>query len=51
MLAPEHDLVDRVTTAAQRDAVVAYKRYAAAGHEVDRQANKKKTASHTGPSP
>jgi leucyl-tRNA synthetase len=48
VLAPEHDLVDRIATAAQRDPVVAYKRYAAARSEVDRQANKKKTGVPTG---
>jgi len=48
VLAPEHELVDRVTTAAQRDAVAEYKRYAAARSEVDRQANKRKTGVPTG---
>jgi leucyl-tRNA synthetase len=48
VLAPEHDFVDRITTAEQREAVEAYKRYAAARSEVDRQANKKKTGVPTG---
>jgi leucyl-tRNA synthetase len=48
VLAPEHALVDRITTAAQRAAVDAYRAVAASKSEVDRQAAKEKTGVDTG---
>ncbi len=49
VLAPEHPLVDEVTSAAQRDAVTAYQREAEAKTEIDRQAETKtKTGVFTG---
>ena len=48
VLAPEHELVDIVTTAEQRAAVEAYQREAAAKTSVDRQAEKTKSGVFTG---
>ncbi len=49
VLAPEHPLVDRVTSAAQRDAVDAYRRVAMDRSDLDRQAEtKEKTGVPTG---
>jgi len=49
VLAPEHPLVDAVTTAAQRDAVREYQKQAASKSDVDRQAaTKEKTGVFTG---
>jgi leucyl-tRNA synthetase len=49
VLAPEHPLVDQVTTPSQRDAVAAYQRQAAGKTDVDRQAEaRKKTGVFTG---
>jgi leucyl-tRNA synthetase len=48
VLAPEHALVDAVTTAAQREAVAAYQKRTAGRSERDRQASKEKTGVDTG---
>ena len=49
VLAPEHPLVDQVTTAAQSEAVAAYQKEAAQRSELDRQAEaKRKTGVFTG---
>jgi leucyl-tRNA synthetase len=49
VLAPEHPLVDALTTAEQADAVVAYRRAAAAKKDVDRQdEHREKTGVPTG---
>ncbi len=49
VLAPEHPLVDSITTAEQRDAVTAYQREAAGRSDVDRMAEaKEKTGVFTG---
>jgi leucyl-tRNA synthetase len=49
VLAPEHPLVDSITTADQRDAVTAYQRQAAGRSDVDRMAEtKEKTGVFTG---
>ncbi len=49
VLAPEHPLVNSITTPEQRDAVKQYKKEAAAKTDVDRQAeNKEKTGVFTG---
>ncbi len=49
VLAPEHRLVDRITTPQQREAVDAYKKQAAGRTEVDRTADaRKKTGVFTG---
>ncbi len=48
VLAPEHPLVDRITTAEQRDKVNAYKGWVSARSEVDRQEAKEKTGVDTG---
>jgi leucyl-tRNA synthetase len=49
VLAPEHPLVDALTTAEQSDAVVEYRRRAGAQHEVDRQDDaREKTGVPTG---
>ncbi len=49
VLAPEHELVARVTTDEQREAVAAYQKQAAARSEIDRQADaKEKTGVFTG---
>ncbi|MEZ4700614.1 MAG: leucine--tRNA ligase [Rhodothermales bacterium] len=49
VLAPEHPLVDTLTTAAQREAVAAYKAWAQSRSEIDRMAEgKEKTGAFTG---
>jgi leucyl-tRNA synthetase len=48
VLAPEHELVDAVTTDAQRRAVNAYREQAASKSELDRTAQKDKTGVFTG---
>ena len=48
VLAPEHPLVDQVTTTARRDQVTAYVQQATAKSERDRQASKEKTGVFTG---
>ncbi|MEM6853841.1 MAG: class I tRNA ligase family protein, partial [Planctomycetota bacterium] len=48
VLAPEHELVDEITTPAQAEAVKAYQAEAAAKTSVDRQADKEKTGVFTG---
>ncbi|MGE5099844.1 MAG: leucine--tRNA ligase [Deltaproteobacteria bacterium] len=48
VLAPEHPLVDSVTTDEQRDAITEYKRAAAAQDLVSRKVNKEKTGVFTG---
>jgi len=49
VLAPEHPLVEQLTTPEQRDAVAAYRREAAAKSDIVRQAeNKEKTGVFTG---
>ncbi|MDZ4698639.1 MAG: leucine--tRNA ligase [Rhodothermales bacterium] len=49
VLAPEHPLVDTLTTAAQRDAVAAYRKWAQGRSEIDRTAEgKEKTGAFTG---
>jgi leucyl-tRNA synthetase len=48
VLAPEHDLVDDITTAAQRDAVRAYRERIAGLSDVERQGGKEKTGVFTG---
>lgn len=48
VVAPEHPVVDRVVSAAQRDAVKAYQAQAASKSEKDRQAAKVKTGVDTG---
>ena len=49
VLAPEHELVDVITTPEQREAVDAYRRQAAARSDLDRQAEtKQKTGVFTG---
>ena len=49
VLAPEHDLVDSITTSEQKEAVEAYKKAAAAKSEIDRTGdNKEKTGVWTG---
>jgi len=48
VLAPEHPLVETITTAAQADAVAAYRHAASMKSELDRQENKDKTGVFTG---
>ena len=48
VLAPEHELVDLITTPEQAEAVKAYQAEAAAKTSVDRQADKEKTGVFTG---
>jgi leucyl-tRNA synthetase len=48
VLAPEHPLVEKVTTPAQRAAVEAYQKRTASMSEVDRQTTKEKTGVDTG---
>ena len=48
VLAPEHELVEVLTTGEQRDAVAAYRQQAAAKSNVDRQADRQKTGVFTG---
>ncbi|MBI2376461.1 MAG: leucine--tRNA ligase [Deltaproteobacteria bacterium] len=48
VLAPEHPLVDRVTSAAQRAAVVAYVERSRSKSELDRQQSKEKSGVPTG---
>ncbi len=49
VLAPEHPLVDALTTPAQRDAVAAYRKWAQGRSEIDRTAEgKEKTGAFTG---
>ncbi len=48
VLAPESPLVEKIATAAQREAVSAYQKVSAARSEKDRQANKEKTGVFTG---
>ncbi len=48
VLAPEHELVEVITTDGQRDAVAAYRRKAAAKSSIDRQADREKTGVFTG---
>ncbi len=49
VLAPEHPLVDTLTTPAQRDAVAAYRKWAQGRSEIDRTAEgKEKTGAFTG---
>lgn len=48
VLAPEHDLVDTITAAEQKDAVNMYKKEAAKKTDVERQASKEKTGVFTG---
>lgn len=48
VLAPEHPLVDKITTALQRDAIKPYKKQAAGKSEIDRQAATEKTGVFTG---
>lgn len=48
VMAPEHPLVETLTTPAQRDAVKAYQARTASMSEIDRQANKQKTGVDTG---
>ena len=49
VLAPEHDLVDELTTAEQREAVMAYRKEAAGKTDIDRMADSKtKTGVFTG---
>lgn len=49
VLAPEHDLVDRITTAAQRETIDEYRTWAASRSEVERMAEVKKvTGAFTG---
>jgi leucyl-tRNA synthetase len=48
VMAPEHPLVEAITTPAQRAAVAAYQRRTSSMSEVDRQAAKEKTGVDTG---
>ncbi|MGQ0839503.1 leucine--tRNA ligase [Actinokineospora sp.] len=48
VLAPEHPLVDVITTPAQADAVADYRRTASMKSDLDRQENKEKTGVRTG---
>ncbi|MCD8529120.1 MAG: class I tRNA ligase family protein [Chitinophagales bacterium] len=48
VLAPEHPLVDSITTAEQKTEVDAYKEYAKSKSNVDRQAEKKVSGAFTG---
>ncbi len=48
VLAPEHELVDGITTDSQKEAVNQYKKQAAHKTEVERQASKEKTGVFTG---
>jgi len=49
VLAPEHEMVELITTPAQRDAVIAYQEASARKTSIDRQAdNKEKTGVFTG---
>jgi leucyl-tRNA synthetase len=48
VLAPEHELVDALTTSAQRRAVGAYREQAASKSELDRTVQKEKTGVFTG---
>ncbi|WP_436492984.1 leucine--tRNA ligase [Actinokineospora sp. HUAS TT18] len=50
VLAPEHPLVDVITTAEHADAVAEYRRVAANKSDLDRQENKEKTGVFTGAS-
>ncbi|MFO0724975.1 MAG: leucine--tRNA ligase [Myxococcota bacterium] len=48
VVAPEHPIVDRITTPEQREAVKAYQTRTAQKSEIDRQAGKEKTGVDTG---
>ncbi len=49
VLAPEHEIVDKITTPSQKEAVEAYKKLAASKSEIDRTGdNKEKTGVWTG---
>lgn len=48
VLAPEHPLVEKITTAEQKEAVVAYKQEANKKSELERKENKEKTGVFTG---
>jgi leucyl-tRNA synthetase len=48
VVAPEHPLVDKITTGAQREAVDAYKKRVASKSDVERQESKEKTGADTG---
>lgn len=48
VLAPEHELVDKITTKEHRDAVLAYKKKTVSKLEIDRQAATEKTGVFTG---
>jgi len=48
VLAPEHELVERIATQSQKSAVLDYKKKASQKSEVDRQANTEKTGIFTG---
>jgi leucyl-tRNA synthetase len=48
VVAPEHPIVERITTAAQREAVGAYQKRTASMSEIDRQTTKDKTGVDTG---